>query len=275
MFGFIRRLRQWLFLTRHPFPEQDWQRAMARLPILTGLDEPDAQRLGQRAWRFMHDKHLSLHPDLADNIELGADQRLAIAAQICLLTLGWNDTDHRDMQSNVHELQVLPGAFKRQVKQTDAFGVTHDYEHRRAGETSYQGPVVASWPDVVASGSRNGFNVLIHEFAHKIDMRNSVNADGYPPLSNDMSPKEWHRVYTAVWDDLQSHIARGETPPIDAYAASLPGECFAVTCEIFFSAPEQLDAAYPELYDLLKRYFRQDPLARFNHGPAAPAQASG
>lgn len=260
MLSALRHWRQRRFMARHPLPEADWHNAMARLPILTGFDGQDAQRLGERAWHFVHEKRLSLHSVLAAEIELDAVERLVIAAQACLLTLGWSERDHRDAFSNVHELLILPEAFHRQVKEFDDFGVMHEYEDQRVGETSYQGPVIVAWPDLLASGNRDGFNVLIHEFAHKLDMSNSLDADGFPPLSAKLDPREWHRVFTAVWDDLQAHLRRGETTPIDAYAASHPGECFAVTCEIFFSAPEQLSAAYPALYDLLRRYFRQSPL---------------
>lgn len=228
--------------------------------MLAGLDKQDALLLGERAWHFVHDKRLSLHPELAAEIELDAVERLAIAAQACLLTLGWSESDHRDALSNVHELVVLPEAFRRQVEAFDDYGVMHVYVDQRVGETSYQGPVVVAWPDILASGGRNGFNVLIHEFAHKLDMGNSLDADGFPPLSADLDPREWHRVFSAVWDDLQAHLARGEATPIDDYAASHPGECFAVCCETFFTAPDLLHDAYPALYDLLVRYFRQDPL---------------
>lgn len=270
MLDALRRWRQRRFAARHPFPEADWRSAMARLPLLAGLDDQDARRLGERAWRFVHDKRLSLHPALAAKFELDAAERLVIAAQVCLLTLGWSERDHQDALSNVHELLILPEAFHRQVEEVDDYGVMHEYEHRRVGETSYQGPVVVAWPDLVASGGRNGFNVLIHEFAHKLDMGNSLDADGFPPLSADLDPREWHRVFTAVWGDLQAHLARGEATPIDAYAASHPGECFAVSCEIFFSAPEQLMAAYPALYDLLRRYFRQNPLQRYAQPSGLP-----
>ncbi|HSH47880.1 MAG TPA: M90 family metallopeptidase [Halomonas sp.] len=268
MLSALRRWRKRRFAAQHPLPEADWQRVMARLPLLAGLDGQDARRLGERAWHFVHSKRLSLHPALADEIELDAAERLAIAAQVCLLTLGWSESDHREAFANVHELLILPEAFHRRVEEVDDYGVMHEYEHQRVGETSYQGPVVVAWPDLAASGGRNGFNVLIHEFAHKLDMGNSPDADGFPPLSADLDPREWHRVFTAVWDDLQAHLARGEATPIDAYAASHPGECFAVACEIFFSTPERLNAAYPELYDLLRRYFRQDPLARYDAGGA-------
>ncbi|MGQ0333297.1 zinc-dependent peptidase [Halomonas elongata] len=269
----LQRLRRWRaarFEARHPFPEHDWREARARLPLLSALPADLADRLGHRAWRFVHDKRLSLHPDLvAEHVEFDAPARLALAAQACLLTLGWNERDHRDALAGVHEILILPEAFHRRVEEMDEFGVMHEYDDERAGETSHQGPVVVAYPDLMASGGLNGFNVLIHELSHKLDMGNSLDADGYPPLSGDMAPQEWHRTFSAVWDDLQARLASGEATPIDDYAASHPGECFAVSCEYFFTAPRILHEAYPALYDLLSRYFRQDPLSC--HTGTAPA----
>ena len=50
--------------------------------------------------------------------------------------------------------------------------------------------------------------------------------------------------------------------PLDAYAAQDPGEFFAVSSEAFFVEPARLQAAFPPWYDLLTRFFRQDPLRR-------------
>ncbi|MBB3231429.1 zinc-dependent peptidase [Halomonas stenophila] len=259
MFGRLRHWRNAWFETRHPFPEADWREARARLPLLAAVPEPAATRLGHRAWHFAHAKRLSRHPSLAEALSLDVADRLAIAAQACLLTLGWSDRDHHDAFANVHEILILPDAFQRRVEELDAFGVMHEYDDQRVGETSHQGPVVVAYPDLMASGGLDGFNVLIHELAHKLDMANSLDADGFPPLPGDIAPQDWHREFTAVWDDLQARLARGEATPIDDYAASHPGECFAVACEYFFTAPGILHAAYPALYALLTRYFRQDP----------------
>jgi len=260
----LERWRRWRaarFTARHPFPADTWAEARARLPLLAALSDEDAERLGQRAWAFVHAKRLSLHPALADT-PFDEPARLALSGQACLLTLGWSEAEHHEAFANVHEILILPAAFARDVKEVDEAGVMHEYAHQRAGETSFQGPVVVAYPDLMASGDFSGFNVLIHELAHKLDMGNSLDADGFPPLPRDMSPRDWHRVFTAVWDDLQAHLERGEDTPIDDYAASHPGECFAVCCEHFFSAPDLLDKAYPALYSLLSRYFQQDPLAR-------------
>ena len=261
----LNRLRRWheqRFASRHPLPEDAWREARHRVPLLATLGEEEARRLGQRAWRFLHAKRISLHPELAEATPFDLPARLALAGQACLLTLGWRDDEHLEAFGNVHEVLILPGAFRRRVEEMDEFGVVHEYDDERAGETSHQGPVVVAFPDLMESGDFSGFNVLIHEFAHKLDLGNSLDVDGFPPLPGDIDPREWHRVFMAVWDDLQAHLARGEATPIDDYAATHPGECFAVCCEAFFTAPDLLHDAYPALFDLLGRYFRQQTLAR-------------
>ncbi|MBZ9538797.1 zinc-dependent peptidase [Modicisalibacter tunisiensis] len=243
---------------RHPLPAEAWQTACRRLPLLAALPADEAERLGERAWAFLRHKRIST-PETA---EFDLATRLGLAAQACLLTLGWSDAEAGEAFANVHEVVVVPEAFRRHVAEMDDAGVIHEYEDERVGETWFQGPVVISRIDLLDSGGWNGFNVVIHEFAHKLDMSNSRDADGFPPLPRDIDPREWHRVFTAVWDDLQAHLAHGRPTPIDDYAGSHPGECFAVCCELFFSAPGRLRHAYPALYALLSRYFAQDPLAR-------------
>ena len=261
----LERLKRWRearFAARHPFPEDAWAEARGRVPLLAALAEEEAARLGRRAWRFLHAKRVTLHPELAEATPFDLPARLALAAQACLLTLGWSDEEHQGAFANVHEVLILPDAFRRQVEEMDEFGVMHAYVDERAGETSHQGPVVVAFPDLMESGDFTGFNVLIHEFAHKLDLGNSLDVDGFPPLPDDIDPREWHRVFMAVWENLQARLECGEATPIDDYAATHPGECFAVCCEAFFTAPDLLEEAYPALYRLLKRYFRQETLPR-------------
>lgn len=261
-----RRWRAERFDARHPFPEDVWREARTRLPLLATLSDDEAERLGQRAWRLLHRKRLTI----PDGLDFDLPARLGLMGQAGLLTLGWSDAEAVDAFANVHEILLLPDSFRRKVEEMDEAGVVHEYHDERAGETWFQGPVVVSLTDVMASGDWTGFNVVIHELAHKIDMGNSQDVDGFPPLPADIAAAEWHRIFSAVWDDLQAHLARGEDPPIDDYAATHPGECFAVCCEHFFSAPDVLVDAYPDLYRLLERYFRQAPLERL----PAPTDAS-
>jgi len=50
--------------------------------------------------------------------------------------------------------------------------------------------------------------------------------------------------------------------PLDPYAAESPAEFFAVGSEAFFETPELLHPAYPRMYEQLRLFYRQDPLAR-------------
>src|SRR5690606_39709298 len=87
--------------------------------------------------------------------------------------------------------------------------------------------------DVEASGQGEGYNVVAHEFAHKLDLLDGA-VNGMPPLHRDMSAAAWTDVFQAAYDDLVEQIERGEEPWIDPYAAENPGEFFAVCTELFF-----------------------------------------
>ena len=116
---------------------------------------------------------------------------------------------------------------------------------------------------MLASGNWEGYNLVIHELAHKLDMLNG-DANGLPPLHHDMRVQEWASVMQSAFDDLNRQLDANpdaETA-IDPYAAENPAEFFAVTSEYFFSAPDLLTESYPQVYAQLSRFYRQDPLAR-------------
>ena len=123
--------------------------------------------------------------------------------------------------------------------------------------------MILAWPGVLASGQWEGYNLVIHELAHKLDMLNG-DANGLPPLHHDMRVREWASVMQGAYDDLNRQLDANpdaETE-IDPYAAENPAEFFAVTSEYFFSAPDLLVNSYPQVYAQLSRFYRQDPLAR-------------
>lgn len=234
-----------------------WQAVRERLPILDGLDAEALARLARRARHQLSDWKLTSAEPLEEV------EALALASQAMLLLNGWTHAERwQDAGARVHEIMLPLQAIRREVEEMDDAGVVHVFEDTRAGETWYQGPVVVTRQDLAASGDWSGFNVVIHEFAHKLDMANATDADGFPPLPRHISAAEWHATFTAVWDDLNARLSRGEPTPIDDYAASHPAECFAVCCEYFFTAPDELNTAYPALYALLERFFQQSPLAR-------------
>ena len=108
-----------------------------------------------------------------------------------------------------------------------------------------------------------GYNVVIHEFAHKLDMLNGE-ADGVPALHSGLTPAAWDDVFMPAFEDFRGRVDSGEETVIDPYASDDPAEFFAVLSENFFERPDLVDREYPALYALLRSYYRQDPLNRMN-----------
>ena len=88
---------------------------------------------------------------------------------------------------------------------------------------------------------------MIHELAHKLDMGNGA-ANGIPPLHRAMNCRTWTRVLTQAYQDLVQRQAEGESLPLDPYALESPAEFFAVASEVFFVAPQKLQATLPHVY---------------------------
>ena len=129
----------------------------------------------------------------------------------------------------------------------DEDGVVHEYDDVIVGEAWADGPVLLSWFDDAPAG----MNVVIHEFAHKLDMAGGGDADGLPPLPAHMSARQWKRVFTAAYDTLRAQVDADEETAIDHYAAEDPAEFFAVATEAFFETPRELRAAFPAVYEQL------------------------
>ena len=134
-------------------------------------------------------------------------------------------------------------------------GIVHEGSQHRSGEAWLRGPVILSWKDAKHSGERDGHNVVIHEFVHKLDMLNG-RANGFPPLQADMDPARWTEIMTRDFEDFQTHRKSG----LDRYGATNPAEFFAVLSEVFFETPQKLIDAYPDIYDIMMKFFRQTPL---------------
>ena len=161
--------------------------------------------------------------------------RIQIAAQACILILEL-DVDYYD---GWREIIVYPGQFAKTHDTLDEFGVVHTTRDPLAGEAWLGGPVVLSHADLAqtedAIDRGDGYNVVIHEFAHKLDMLNGE-ANGYPPLHRGMSKETWKRSFLAAYlgfckqVDEADAIARKDRGraldalPIDPYAAENPAE---------------------------------------------------
>ena len=124
----------------------------------------------------------------------------------------------------------------------------------RVGRVPTNGEASADW-------SAAGMNLVIHEFAHKIDMR-SGEANGCPPLPGEMPPRTWQKTMNAAYLDFLARVEKGEETAIDPYAAESAAEFFAVLSEVFFADPTLLQTEYPKVYQLFTWFYRQDPASR-------------
>ena len=254
--GLLRNWRRRRVLRKHAIDPVLWRRVAETLPFLDGLDQAEQRRLEQMVLVFLAEKEFAGAGGLAIN----DDMRLSIALQACLpvlnLGLDWYD--------GWVGIVVYTGDFRLERSETDEDGVVHEWRDQLAGEAMPGGPVVLSWDAARASHDPDEddlMNVVIHEFAHKLDMRNG-DADGQPPLHPGMSRQRWRAAFDAAYAHFCKAVDAGEETFIDPYAAEHPAEFFAVTSEVFFEWPHELKADYPEVYEQLALFYRQDPAGR-------------
>ena len=253
--GWLRDWKRKRILKRHRIDDALWQRAKKHLPFLHGLLAHEERRLKELAVVFLAEKQLTpVH-----GLVLSEDDRVEIALQACLpvleLGLDWYD--------GWVGIVVHPSDFKVQRAETGEDGVVHEWDDELAGESWPGGPVVLSWEALDDAGSvaEGGVNIVIHEFAHKLDMM-AGEADGVPPLPSREAREHWTKVFDAEFDRFCADIEAGKEIFLDPYAAEHEAEFFAVASEAFFESPNALKREFPGLYELFREFYRQDPAAR-------------
>jgi len=249
-----RKLREERVLRRRAIPEALWQLTLARYPFLAQRDAADLAALRDLATLFLADKEF--HG--AQGFEITDEIAVAIAAQACLPILKLGLQHYAGFVGIVvHPDEVVA---RREVVDED--GVVHHYDETLTGEAMEGGPVMLSWHDVEAAGESAewGYNVVVHEFAHVLDMGDGV-ADGVPPLPDRAAREAWCAVIDAEYADFCDRVDADVDTRIDPYGAESVDEFFAVASEVFFVAPHDLIAEHPRVYDLLAAYYRQDPAA--------------
>ena len=229
-------------LARHRIDDALWQNATGGLRFL-----PSTPKLRELALLFLAEKQLIG----AHSLVVTDAMRVSIAAQACLpvLELGL------DWYAGFTGIVVYPGDFRVQRKEIDEDGVVHEWDDELAGEAMPGGPVVLSWD---AMTNDPAMNVVLHEFAHKLDMLNGA-ADGVPPLHAGMSRKAWLAAFTQAYEGFCDAVDRDKETWLDPYAAEHPSEFFAVISESFFTDPLETRRRYPDVYDQLKLFYKQEP----------------
>ena len=240
-------------LQRRAIPDALWRRTLKRFPFLPAEGEP-GERLRRYASLFLDAKEFSG----ANGLVITDDIAVAIAAQACLpvLELGLAHYD------GFVGIVVHPGQVRARRRHEDEDGVWHEYDEVLSGEALEGGPVMLSWRDVRGAGASagRGYNVVIHEFAHVLDMADGV-TDGVPLLPATLVRTHWEQTLRDEYERFTQAVAAGVETALDPYGAHAPEEMFAVASEAFFVSPQLLAVEHPALYALLRAYYRQDPMA--------------
>ncbi len=198
--------------------------------------------------------------------EITGEIKVTIAGQACLLLL---NLEH-DYFANVESILVYPTSYVARESGLGSDGLLHEGPSQRLGEAWSNGPVVLSWEDVRTGGMNalDGHNVVLHEFAHKLDLGDG-GVDGVPRLDDEAQYERWADVMSAEYRRLVDSSEHGRAELLDSYGATNAGEFFAVATECFFEKARQMRDTHPELYDVLRSYYRQDTAARMDAHIAA------
>lgn len=241
-------------LTRRAIPEALWQLTLARYPFLARRTPADVDQLRRLATLFLDRKEFSG----ANGMLVDDEVAVAVAAQACLpiLKLGLHRYD-----GFVGIVLHPDEAVARRVV-TDDDGVVHEYEETLSGEAMQGGPVMLSWPDVQAAGESSAwaYNVVIHEFAHVLDMDSAATL-GPASAAQRAAHQAWLSDLTREYSAFCVAVDAGAETLVDPYGAESIEEFFAVCSEAFFVAPVDLLQQREGLYALMRAYYQQDPAA--------------
>ena len=229
-----------------------WHRYLDDNVALARRLDPDSRRkLLERIQIFISEKSW----EGCGGLELTEEMQVTIAAQACLLVLRRDDLEYRDVASIlVYPSTVItrprPLGFFEQPRTPVGHGTTV------IGEAMLGGPVVLAWDAALAGGREEAVgNVVLHEFAHKLDMATG-RIDGTPLLASRAERDRWARVCSAAYARHRAAADAGWPTLMEAYGATNEAEFFAVATETYFTRPQELAYEYPDVYRLLADFYR-------------------
>ena len=250
MFGLKKRRRE--KLRQKPLPWNWLQIVRQNVPIYNRLSPADQAELNGHIQVFLAEKEF----EGCGGLQITDKIKLTIAAQACVLLL------HRqtDYYPGLSSILVYPQAYIAAHSRHLESGVVVEGDEVRLGESWHRGSIVLSWEDVQeeARSSRHAQNVVLHEFAHQIDISGGK-GDATPILRNRSSFLAWASTLQKGYEKLCADVNVGRPTILSEYGATDPAEFFAVATEAFFENPLRLKQHHPELYSKLQEFYQQDP----------------
>lgn len=196
-----------------------------------------------------------------NGLQLTDEIRVTIAGQASLLLLGSSPDDFNRLMT----ILVYPDTYLVSEKTQLPGGVVTESTGARWGEAWHRGPVIISWSNVNRHDQPGepGRNLVLHEFAHVLDMSSNM-VNGTPILDSNQQYREWREVMTEEFLALRQAAEGNVATILDVYGAQNEAEFFAVATESFFEQPLELKEQHPRLYGVLQEYYRQDPVLWWN-----------
>ena len=250
MLGWLRRRRRRRWQSER-FPDAWIDILTHNVPFYGRL--PTTMQHKVRAWTqvMVAEKHW----EGCGGLSLGDEHRVTIAGHAARLTFGFE----QEYFDEIDSILVYPSAYEARTQRVVGPGVVIEDRVGRIGEAWYRGPIIVSWSDVIAQGRPPGRNVILHEFAHQLDMRNGRVADGVPVTRTRAEADRWQAVTSRDYARLVEACQQGHRGMLDCYGATSPAEFFAVATEAFFECPVEMAREWPEYFELLSQFYGQRP----------------
>lgn len=248
MLGRVERRRR--TVRERPLPES-WRAVLeGSVPLYRRLPPKDRDELHGHAQVLLAEKHF----EGAAGLVVTDRMKLVVVAQAGVLLL------HRatDFYPRLVSVLLYPSEYTVQEEVENDHGLVEEIDEGRVGESWRTGTLILSWEDVERDLTSELQNVVLHEFAHQLDVE-SGELNGAPILADRSLQSRWADAMSDAFERLGEAVERNEETLLDPYGADDPTEFFAVATEAFFLVPTELEGEEPALYAVLRDYYCQDP----------------
>lgn len=245
-------------IVKTPFPPQ-WLRIIEdKVLHYRYLNDDEKDRLLLLVQFFIAEKSF----EGCNGLEITDEVKVVIAAQACLLVLGLPPYQYLDLKTVLVYPSVVTVKPPSTSMMQGSLQIVPNQVHI-LGQASLKGPVVLVWNEVIrgARHPKSGHNVVYHEFAHILDLRDG-SGDGTPIIPEKKLFEDWVEVCSREYTRLKKASKKGRKTLLDRYGAVHEAEFFAVATELFFERSLEMESEYPDLYGVLSSYYRQDTAAR-------------
>lgn len=250
LFSALKRGYERRQLKKTPFPKR-YLVHLENIPHFTAMEPPRQEKLKERIALFLFEKEfVGIKKPVTD------EMRAVIAFYACLIALELPESCYHELKT------ILVYPYRFVADEVKSYGGIYTKERFIMEGQSSGDVVVISWHEAKKEAYHiRHHNVIIHEFAHELDFEDGA-ADGIPPMERSRYNAWVHTIFRH-YDRLNrkwlKNRAWGKYELFGAYAATSEAEFFAVLSELFFTKPAKLRTDFPDIYNELKAFYRQDP----------------